>query len=343
MKTAVYNIDKDSIEIKEMPVPEIGDEEILVKPIAVGVCASEVAHGHLKEGGSLGHELAGIVHKPGKKVVNLKEGDRVFVHHHVPCLVCHYCRRGYFTMCPQYSEFGFDPTGYAEYTRIQARNVNIGTIKIPDHISFEEGCLIEPISCIWRALKRANIQAGDIVLIMGAGFIGLTAVQLVKILSAGLVIISDSIDFKLKKAQEVRADIIINHSKENVLEKIKEATGGRKADIVMITSSTINSIKEAIKLTEKGGTIIQFGVTGSNESLPIIPYSFLKSEFTYFGTYSSSHIDTNVIANFLSYGKLKVRPLISKQFKLDQVQQAIEFKRNTVESLKIIINPNEEE
>ncbi len=342
MKAAIYNPAKGAPEITEMAVPEINEDEILLKPIAVGVCASEVLSYRLSGPGSFGHEPAGYVTKTGKNVTNVKEGDRVFVHHRVPCFVCHYCRRGHYAMCAKYLELGFDPSAYAEYTRVKARNVQLDTIKLPDHISFEEGCLIEILSCVWRALKRSNPHTGDTVLILGAGFAGLAAVQIAKIMGAGRVFITDFIDFKLNIAKEIGADLAMNPGKENVLEKIKEANTGRKADIVMTTAGSIKAVQEATKLIEKGGTLVQFGPTEQDKSFSWAPNDFFYSEISYIPTYSSSPLDTKEVSIYLFQGRIKVDKLITHHFKLDQINEALELKRKAADSLKIIIHPHDE-
>ena len=342
MKAAVFNPEIGGPQIIEVPVPEIGRDEILLKPMAVGVCGSEVIEDNLKGPGSFGHEPAGYVAKAGKDVKNVKEGDRVFVHHRVPCLVCHYCRRGNYTLCAGYKEYGFDPSAYAEYTRVKARNVQVDTIKLPDHITFDEGSLIEPLATVWRAFKRSKIHIGDTVLIIGAGFAGLAAVQIAKIFGASTVIISDLVDYKLELAKQLGADYTINPQQENIFDKITEINEGRKADIVIVVPPNRKILEEGIRLTEKGGTIIQYGVSNIDDMISINPFDFLHYELTYAPSYSSSPIDTKEVATFLFKGKIKGAPLISHHFKLDQLKEALTLKKKAIDSIKIIIHPHDE-
>jgi L-iditol 2-dehydrogenase len=340
MKAAVYHHEDDDIRIIDMEIPRIGEGELLVKPMAVGLCASELIPGHLKKGGSLGHELAGTVSRVGKGVSTVQEGDRIFVQHHVPCLNCHFCHRGYFTMCEQFREFGFDPTGYAEYTRIKEPHVRIGAIQLAPHVSFEEGCVIEPVSCVLSAAKRAGIKLGDTVLIIGAGFMGLVAIQMVRLFGAGLVIVTDTVDGKLKKAEELKADLVMHATSGDVQKQIRENNEGRLADIVLITAPTIRAVQAAIELTERGGTIIQFGGTGPKETVSIVPYDFLVHELNYFGIYSSSHVDTHQTARLIAQGKLHIRSLITDIYPLKRLKEAIDHKRRTPDSFKVVIHPN---
>jgi L-iditol 2-dehydrogenase len=341
MKAAVYNVQKKKPEIVEMDVPDIADDEILLKPMSVGICGSEVLAYRLTGPGSFGHEPAGIVAKAGKKVKNVREGDRVYIHHRVPCFVCHYCRRGHYSMCADYLEMGFDPSAYAEFTRVKARNVKLDTIPLPDHVSFDEGCLIEILSCAWRSLKRADITIGDTVLIIGAGFVGLAAIQLARILGARTVLISDLIDFKLRMAEKVGADGVINPSKEDVLEKLLQVNGGRKADVVMTIAGSIKVLQQAAGLLDKGGTLAQFGPTEQDATFPWAPNDFFYNEISYVPSYSSSPIDTKEVSHLLFSGSVQVKELITHHYPLEQIEEALNVKARADDSLKIIVHPNE--
>ncbi len=340
MKAAVYNRDKRRPEVIEVPVPEIADDEVLLKPMAVGVCGSEVISSNVAGPGSFGHEPAGIVIKAGSRVKNVKEGDRVFVHHRVACHVCRHCRRGSYTMCERYKEYGFDPGAYAEYTRVLSRHVALDTIKLPEHISFDEGSLIEPLATVLRAVKRSRIQPGDSVLIIGAGFAGLAALQIARVFGAGLVGICDLVDEKLAIAKELGADLIINSKKEDVLESYRTANNGRKADTVMVIPGSIAALDMGIRSTEKGGTVMQYGVSESDQRFSFAPFDFLHKEITYATSYSSSPIDTKEVAKFLFLGRIKGLPLISHHFMLDQIEEALLLKKRAVDSIKILVHPN---
>jgi L-iditol 2-dehydrogenase len=341
MKAAVYNADMGIFELLNLEQPEIADDEVLLKSMSVGVCSSELTAGKKStDRRSMGHEVAGIVHKAGSEVKRFKEGDRVFVHHHVPCFVCHHCRRGHFTMCPEYPEFAFDPGGYAEYTRVKSRFVRSGAIKLPDHISFDEGCLIEPLACIWDALKKAPICPGDAVHIIGAGFIGLSALQLARCFSQGPVTISDDIESKLKTAAELGADRVINRKNQDVVDEIGKINEGRGPDIVMVTAPGCGPLAEGISIAGRGGTVIHFGYVGAGETLPVEPYRFMMYQLTLFGTYSASSSATHEVAEVLFNGRIDMAPLISHYFKLDGINRAMELKRSSTEALKVIVHPN---
>jgi L-iditol 2-dehydrogenase len=340
MRAAFYSRESDDIEIRDVDIPSIGPGEILLRPMSVGLCTSELIPGHLKKGGSLGHELAGVVEKCGAGVRDLREGERVFIHHHVGCLNCHFCRRGKYTMCPQYHEFGFDPTGYAEYTRIEERHVRIGAIALPDRVTFDEASVIEPASCVFRAIRTASLSIGDTVFVIGAGFIGLVAIQLMKFFGAGRVFASDAVASKLERAEEFGSDMCVDLKEKHVVEKIRDANEGRMADLVMVTAPTLRAVQDALAYVERGGTVIQFGGTPPDGTVPVNPYEFIVRELTYLGTYSSSHIDARATLDLIAQGKLDVKSLITDHFPLRELKEAMDFKRRSSESLKVVIHPN---
>jgi L-iditol 2-dehydrogenase len=346
MKAAVVNQKIGKPEIVEIPVPEIGEGEILFKPMACGVCGSDVIGWNIKGPGTFGHEPAGYVMKVGKGVTTVKEGDRVFIHHRVPCLTCHYCRRGHYTLCKDYKEYGFDPSAYAEFTRVKARHVRTDVIQLPDEIPFEVGCLIEPMATMWRLMTRAGIHGGDTVLVMGAGALGLSAVQVAQRFGAAMVINTDFNEWKLEYSRALGVDLVIDRSKvseQEAAERIRSLNHGRLADVVVVIPPMVSVLEEGIRMTEKGGRVSQFGPTGPGELLTIDPNEFFFKEITYASSYSSSPLDTKEVAEMIFQGKLKVQHLITHHFRLDQILEALALKKEAEHSLKIVVHPHPKE
>ncbi len=339
MKAAEYHRHGD-IRIVDIPVPEIGQEEILVKTKVCGVCGSDVLkwYREKKKSISFGHEVSGIVAKIGKKVEGFQKGDRVFVHHHVPCYICQYCRKGYYTMCAMFHQTNIDPRGFAEYIRVPMLNVRQGgVIKLPDNVSFEAASLIEPIACCVRGLKKTNLQMQDTVLIIGAGFSGLAHLQLVKMMGAGLVVVTDFFDFKLKKAKMLGADFTINPSCQKVKEKLYQINEGKGADLVVVTPASTKTIKEAIDLVGKGGTLYLFGPTSPEDYVSIFPFTFFFSEINLITTYSASPLETHAVCKLLKEKKINAQELITHRFSIDKIEEAVELATKAEESLKVVI------
>src|SRR6266849_6767427 len=207
----------DDIRIVELPKPEIGPGELLVQLRACGLCASDVMEWYMKPRAPIypGHEPAGVVTAVGEDVEQFSIGQRVFIHHYVPCMVCHFCRRGSFSQCPTFRATRLYPGGLAEYIRVPALNVQLDVLPLPDDLSFEAATLIEPLACCVRGINRASIQAGDSVLILGAGSNGLMLAQLAQQRGALRVMIVDPIDYRRQRAMECGVDYALDpHSGE---------------------------------------------------------------------------------------------------------------------------------
>ena len=339
MKAAEYH-DNHDVRVVGIPVPRIGQGEVLVKTKVCGICGSDLVHWYHKTKGSpfFGHEVSGIVTQVGEGVERFKEGDRVFVHHHVPCFICHYCRRGSYTMCSTYRSTHLDPAGLAEYIRVPQLNVkNGGLIRLPDNVSFEEGSLIEPIACCMRGLRKTNLCTGDTVLIIGAGFAGLVHLQLARMMGAGLVGITDFFDSKLRKAKVLGVDFTINPGRESVKEKLYAVNEGRGADVVVITPGSTRAIEQGLELLDRGSTLYLYGFTSPQEYISILPYSIFFAETNLVASYSASPLETNAVCRLMKEGKMTLRELITHRFSLDQIGEAVEIAAKAEESLKVII------
>ena len=338
MKVAMY-YSLDDVRYEDMPVPKIGSEEILVEIKACGICGSDLMDWYLKTRVPLvlGHEPAGIVVEVGDKVEGFKPGDRVFVHHHVACLTCHYCIRGAFTMCEKFGRTHIHPGGFAEYFRVPAPNLQIDTLRIPDHLSFEEATLIEPVACCVRALTKCNIQPGDDVAVIGAGPSGIIHTILLRNSGVGQIIVSDLVDYRLRAAERFGADLTIYLKNEYLFENVKEATQGRGVDIVVVTAPNINALSAGIDICRKGGTICLFAPTSPEEYMPIQPHKLFFSEIKVVPSYSTSHVETRIALTLTSSGRIKAKELITHRFPLSRANDAFKTAAKSKECLKVIV------
>src|SRR5262249_49547343 len=210
-----------------------GPGELLVRVAACGVCASDVMEWYMRPRAPLfiGHEPAGSVAEVGAGVDYFAPGDRVFVHHHVPCLECHHCRRRHQTVCATSRRPRPAPAGMAEYVRVPAGQVARDVLKLPDGMSFEQATLIEPVGCCVRALDRAEIAPGDSVTIVGAGFNGLVMATLARRWSAARVFVADRIAARLQLAGEVGAEAAIDVDAGDSAAALRAANDGRLASV----------------------------------------------------------------------------------------------------------------
>ncbi|HYX51044.1 MAG TPA: alcohol dehydrogenase catalytic domain-containing protein, partial [Ktedonobacteraceae bacterium] len=240
---AVEYHSNDDVRIVDLPIPEIGTGELLVQLQACGLCASDVMEWYMQPRAPIfpGHEPVGIIAAVGAGVQQFSIGQRVFIHHHVPCMVCHFCQRGSFSQCPTFRATRLYPGGLAEYIRVPALNVQLDVLPLPDELSFEAATLIEPLACCIRGINRSAIQPGDSVLVLGAGSNGLMLAQLAQQRAAIRVIVVDPITYRRQHALDAGIDYALDSGseQENLLQHIYAVNDGRKPDIVLVTPSSI--------------------------------------------------------------------------------------------------------
>jgi L-iditol 2-dehydrogenase len=285
----------------------------------------------------LGHEPAGIIAEAGSKVEGFSKGDRVFAHHHVACLTCHYCRHGAYTMCQKFSKTHLDPGGFAEYFRVPADNLRIDTLKIPDGVSFEEATLIEPIACGIRAINKCGIQHGDTVAIIGAGPAGVINVALAGLSGAGQILVSDVVDFRLKAARKFGADMAINVQEESFAEMVKSATESRGADVVIVTAPSVKAYDSALEVCRKGGTACVFAPTAPEQTVSISPHKLFFQEIKLVPSYSTSHLETRTALELIRTGRIDAKGLITHRFPLSRTKEAFQTAARNKECLKVVV------
>ena len=340
MKAAVYYRNAD-IRVEERPVPRIGPGELLVKVVTCGLCSGEAMEWyHVPRAPKvMGHEAGGVVAEVGAGVTRFKEGDRVFVNHHVGRMQSPEALRGHFTRDPYYSKSHLDPGAMCEYYRAPKENVEADAHRLPDRISFEDAAVIEPWACVLGGLKVAGIKPGDTVAVLGAGFMGQGFVHMAPLFGAGRVIALDFSDWRLKKALELGADEIINPRTEKAKEKLFDLNQGRGADAVVVTVPSVTALEAAYELVGTGGTLHLNAPPPGTERWSLNPEHLYFSEITITTKYSADHRDTAQLISFLSSGKVRPGPAITHRFPLEGAQEAMNLLVKAGESLKSIIYP----
>lgn len=269
---AVQYYANNDIRLVDLPIPRIGPGELLLQLQACGICASDVMEWYMKPQAPLypGHEPIGRIAALGDGVENFTVGERVFVHHHVPCMICHFCQRGAFSQCPTFRSTRLYPGGLAEYIRVPAPNVALDVLAIPDELSSENATLIEPLACCLRGIERAGIRAGDTVCVLGAGSNGLMLAQLARQRGAARVIIVDPLAYRRQHALQGGIDFALDLS-DNLLAQIDSLNQGRKPDIVIVTPSTIPALQQGLSLVGPGGTVLLFAPPSPANLLQVVP------------------------------------------------------------------------
>ncbi len=340
MRVAKY-YSRNDIRVEQMDIPEIGPGEMLVQVKACGLCGSDLMEWYTdsKAPAVLGHEPAGLVAQVGSGVEGFHLGDRVFVHHHVPCLVCHYCRRGNYSCCETFKRSGIDPGGFAEYIRVSRLNVERDVLHLPEGIPLEQATLIEPAACALRGMKRAGVRAGDTVLIIGMGVSGLLFTQLCRLWGAGLIVVSDLVGYRLAKALELGADVGLDPATEDLETKLRALTGAVGADVVIVTVGCAAVMREGLRLLARGGTALIYAPLPPGDTMDVEVCDLLFSEKTVVSTYSCGPDDTRLALDLIVEGKVVTDGLVTHRFGLEQVREAMQLASHAGESLKVVIVP----
>jgi L-iditol 2-dehydrogenase len=339
MKVAMYYNNND-VRIEEMPVPTIGDTELLVKVKASGICGSDVMEWYRikKAPKVLGHEIAGDIVAVGKNVKKYKIGDRVFVSHHVPCNTCQFCKNNQQTLCHTLHSTNFYPGGFAEYLRVPEINVDRGVFVLPKGMSYEQGVFIEPLACVVRGLKTARMKPGQTVLVIGSGISGLLQIKLAKAWNAAKILATDVEDYRLQAAKKFGADVVI-HAKENVPEEVKKHNEGRLADLVVLCTGALPAVQQALHSVEAGGTVLFFAPTAPGDDAPFPLFELWNKQVTIVSTYAGSLEDINTAIELITTKKVIVVDMISHTLPLSEAAKGFQLVAKAKDSMKVILEP----
>ena len=328
-------------EVWEVPVPEIGVGELLVEMKACGLCGTDIEKARGEYTAALpilGHEAVGVVASVGEGVVNIREGDRVFAHHHVPCHECYYCLHGNQTACKKFRGSNIYPGGFSEFFRVPQWNVSKGGIlNLPSFLGFEEASLIEPVGCCVRALDRCNVKEGDTVLVVGAGPIGI--LHSILLLSRGAkVMISEVSEPRLRFAEKSKIGYVIDAGKQDVTREVGERTAGRGADVVIVASGSPKAVLQALKSIRTGGRICLFGVPAKGSVLDYDLSEVYNSEVSLVPSYGATDIDTAAALSLIVADSEKFRPVITHTFSISEFAKAVETTTSGA-GMKVVITP----
>jgi len=339
MRVAMYYNNRD-VRLQEMPVPQIGAGELLIRTRASGICGSDLMEWYRikKAPLVLGHEITGEVVEVGVGIQHFKIDDRVFSSHHVPCGKCRYCVAGHQSVCELLRTTHFDPGGFAEYIRVPRINVELGTLRIPDSMTFDEGSFIEPLACVVRAQRFADIGPGQTVLVIGSGISGLLHLQLARARGAARIIATDISEYRLNAAKRFGADGIINGA-EDVPARLREANDGRLADRVIVCTGAMPGIQQAIKSLDRGATLLFFAPTAAGIDVPIPLFDFWRDEIKVVTSYAGSGADLQESLRLISQRQVRVGEMVTHRLPLAQTELGFELTASGQDSIKVIIDP----
>ncbi len=346
MQAAVYR-GVDDIRLETVPVPKIAPGEMLVRVHSCGVCGTDlkkISSGSHSAPRIFGHETSGVVAAVGEGVQNYSPGDRVMVFHHIPCRQCFYCQSKTFAQCATYKKVGctagFEPSGggFAEYVRVMDWIVEHGTVRIPEGISFEQACFVEPVNTCMKGIEALRLRRDETVLAIGQGPIGIILSVLAKRAGA-TVITSDLYPERLRIGSSVGLDLTIDASQANVVERVRELTGERGADAVILAVGGNSLIGTAMDAARPGGRVLLFAQTQHGEAV-IDPAAICVDEKTLVGSYSASVDLQEESVRFVMNREMDLERLVSHRFPLAQSPQALDLAAHPQpSSMKIMIQP----
>lgn len=310
---ALKYYDRRTVKLETVSLLPMEADEVLVETKACGICSSDIMDWYREPHAPafFGHEPTGVIVKTGSMVRDFQPGDRVFVHHHVPCFVCRYCRKGNYSMCSHFRENGIYPGGFSQFIKVRAENVRRGLLVLPPTLSFIDATLIEPVACCLQAIYRSGISVGDTVVVVGAGFNGLILTFLSKIFGSQKTIVVEPNEFRLGLASRLGADEGINPDKEEPAEAIKKINGGRLADVVLVTPPFPQVVESSISLVDRGGTLLLYAPSAPGQSFTFPIYQIYFSQITVKTSYSASPLLTREALTLLDSGRFEVDQLIS--------------------------------
>ena len=346
MLAAVYRGVND-IRMETVPVPKLGPGEMLVRVHSCGVCGTDlkkISTGSHSAPRIFGHETSGVVAAVGDQVRTYNPGDRVMVFHHIPCGECFYCRNKTFAQCATYKKVGctagFEPSGggFAEYVRVMDWIVEHGTVRIPDGISFEQACFVEPVNTCMKGIEGLHLREGETVLTIGQGPIGIILSVLARRAGASLIT-SDLYPDRLRISTSFGLDNSIDASRTNIVDCVREFTQGRGADAVILAVGGNSLIRTAMDSARPGGRVLLFAQTQHGEAI-IDPAAICVDEKTLVGSYSASVDLQEESVRFVMSRELDLERLVSHRFPLEQSPQAVDMAAHPQpSSMKIVIQP----
>jgi L-iditol 2-dehydrogenase len=348
MKAQVFR-GVNQLSYEEVPLPQLEPDEVLVQVKVVGLCQSDIKkirYPLYEPPRIFGHETAGVISATGAEVKGWQVGQRVIVLHHIPCMHCDYCLNENYSMCEVYKNItttaGFTPSGggFAEYVKVPGHIVrNGGLMEIPKNITFEQASFVEPTNCCMKAVKKAQIQPGQTVLVTGAGPIGLMFIMLVNYLG-GRAIATDLLPSRIEKALSIGAAAAFDARDLELTQKVLSATSGMGVDVSLLAVPSDKAFFQALDCTRKGGKILFFAEFPDELEIPINPNVIYRREIDLIGSYSSSYRLQKLSADIVFNRRIDVDALVSDHYPLSELNAAIEQAiKPGPDTYKILIYP----
>lgn len=329
-------------ELKEVPIPQISDDEVLVKVKYCGICGSDWGSYNGKYADEVeciplttGHEVYGTIAEVGKNAQGIAVGDRVTYDICTPCGTCYHCRIGEPLLCSNFKQIGIHTDGgFAEYVKVPWKNI----YKVPDEVSDEKAAFVEPLTACLNASHKMDCTIGRSVVIIGAG-LGIMHAQLAKLRGAAPVIVVDMNADRLAMAKEVVADYVVDASKCDPVEEVMKLTNGVGADFVLEAVGRSSTYEQAFKMVRKGGKVEAFGICAEDDFASLPPVEFVTSEKKISGSCAGIGYDWGDALTLMKYNRVDPTPLISMIVPLEELEDALHEIRKNPKLVKVLVSP----
>ncbi|MGG3005409.1 zinc-dependent alcohol dehydrogenase family protein [Geobacillus stearothermophilus] len=329
-----------NIEVKEKSIRNLNSKELLIRVKACGICGTDIHIFNGSQGSTrvnppvvLGHEFSGEVVQVGPEVKGFQVGDRITVDPNIYCGECFYCKNGKRHLCENLTALGVNlDGGFQEYCILPYTQA----YKIPEHLSFEEGAMVEPLACCLHGIDLAEIDAGETVAIIGGGTIGLLMTQLAKLRGASFIMVSEPVEKRRNLALELGANCVINPMEQTTKEVISQKYPAG-FDVVIECAGNKSAIEQALTLVKRGGTVLLFSVSDVNTQISVRPFEIFYKELTIKGSFINPHTHGRAI-ELIASGLVNVKPLITHCFPLESIEQAIAT-QTSPDAIKVLVKP----
>jgi L-iditol 2-dehydrogenase len=334
----VYGRD-GSIVVQDVPLPPLGAGELLVRMAACGICPGEVMQWYVarKAPFVLGHEPVGIVEECGADAGPFGKGERVFIHHHAPCMQCRRCKRGDYVQCAAWRATGLTPGGMSQYAVVSAPVVRADMLPLPDGVDDDASTFIEPLATVIKSIRQAGVGRHDRVLVIGLGVMGLLHVMLARVHAAETIIGADGIASRRAKSIELGADHAFDAL--SLAQSVRAVTDGEGADVVIVGPGSTAAMDAAAECIAPGGTIVLFTPLPPDVRWPMPVHDLYFKDIRVVCSYSAGPDETREALRVLE-GGFPVARLITHRMSLDDVEKAYKLVADAGETLKVIVYPN---
>ena len=330
-----------TVTLEERAAPVAGDGEVTVRLAACGVCGTDLEklRGNYRTAGVIGHEPVGRVAEVGPGVTGLAPGDRVFVHHHVPCYACEVCARGDYTFCPTYSKTNLDPGGFAETFRVPRENVGRGAVlRLDPTVDWDAGALLEPAGCALTAIRKVGLPEHASVVVLGLGPVGLLYARLVRALGATWVGGTEISPLRRTAAERGGIDLAMDPRDPGAVRSAVEgATGGRGVDLAVVATGHPSVVRSATELVRRGGTVNLFGLPEAGSRLDADLQDLYLRGIRIVPSYATTEPDLAEVHRWVAAGRLRISDLVTHRVPIAEIQEAFRRAGRPDESVKVVV------